>query len=495
VVYSDTIPEGDIFGTWTLAGSPYLINGTTTVPYNNTLIIEPGVVVEWLDSYTMKVYGQILALGTESDSIFFTAADTSAGFRSIRFLDTLQGNDTSRFEFCIFRYGKVSDPWPDNCGGALGSVNYSKYVIDHCLFEFNTALVPNAGIPGGGAIALWNSSPVIRNSIFRNNLSVAGGAIICYEGSHPDIVNNIFTENLATVYGGAIICNIGSSPMISGNTFCKNTAEYGGALDIVDNCSPQVDHNLFYGNIANNYGGAISIYLDCSPNLINNTISNNAAADFGGGIAIEVNCFPVIRNTILWGNTAPDGSQLQINSADCVPDFYYSDLEGGADSIGGSGQPGELVGCIDDDPLFEGSDTCYYHLTEGSPCIDAGDPDCIDPIDSTICDMGAFWCNYLHAGIPAFPLLANGPNSKIQLKIYPNPGIDISHFAFRISQCQYVTLKIYDLFGREIRALVDEEKSPGTYIIRMNVSDLPAGVYLVRLQAANKIAVVKLSML
>jgi uncharacterized protein (DUF362 family) len=56
----------------------------------------------------------------------------------------------------------------------------------------------------------------------------------------------------------------------------------------------------------------------------------------------------------------------------------------------------------------------------------------------------------------------------------------------------HVILTIIDLFGREVRALVDEAKSPGEHKLRVNVSDLPAGVYLVRAQAGRQTAVRKM---
>jgi S-formylglutathione hydrolase FrmB len=58
--------------------------------------------------------------------------------------------------------------------------------------------------------------------------------------------------------------------------------------------------------------------------------------------------------------------------------------------------------------------------------------------------------------------------------------------------CGQISLKIYDLFGREVRTLVDGVSFRGEYTVRMNVSDLPAGVYMVRLQAEGQSAVRKL---
>jgi hypothetical protein len=37
------IPYGDVSGTWTIEGSPYIIDGHISVPIDSTLVIEPGV--------------------------------------------------------------------------------------------------------------------------------------------------------------------------------------------------------------------------------------------------------------------------------------------------------------------------------------------------------------------------------------------------------------------------------------------------------------------
>jgi hypothetical protein len=49
-----------------------------------------------------------------------------------------------------------------------------------------------------------------------------------------------------------------------------------------------------------------------------------------------------------------------------------------------------------------------------------------------------------------------------------------------------MSLKIVDLFGREVINIMDGVKSPGEYTIRIDVSDLPAGIYLIRLQAGSE---------
>jgi len=53
-------------------------------------------------------------------------------------------------------------------------------------------------------------------------------------------------------------------------------------------------------------------------------------------------------------------------------------------------------------------------------------------------------------------------------------------------------LKIYDLHGRMIATLMDEQKQTGEYTMRFDTSNLPAGVYMVRLQAGEERVVRKL---
>ncbi|GAB4015093.1 hypothetical protein GCM10028808_39480 [Spirosoma migulaei] len=70
--FADTPISGSVSGTWTKAKSPYVLTGTVTIPANQTLTIEPGVLVEmptW--SQNLDVFGTLIAQGTATDSIRF----------------------------------------------------------------------------------------------------------------------------------------------------------------------------------------------------------------------------------------------------------------------------------------------------------------------------------------------------------------------------------------------------------------------------------------
>ena len=66
---------------------------------------------------------------------------------------------------------------------------------------------------------------------------------------------------------------------------------------------------------------------------------------------------------------------------------------------------------------------------------------------------------------------------------YPNPFNPSTNLSFVISQWSVVTLKIYDLLGREVATLVNEEKPAGHYKVTFDASRLASGVYFYQLRA------------
>ena len=75
---------------------------------------------------------------------------------------------------------------------------------------------------------------------------------------------------------------------------------------------------------------------------------------------------------------------------------------------------------------------------------------------------------------------------------YPNPFNPTTNFEFRIAKFEMVTLKVFDVLGREISTLVNELRPAGTYMIRWNASSLPSGVYFYRLRAGDFVQTKKL---
>jgi len=69
---------------------------------------------------------------------------------------------------------------------------------------------------------------------------------------------------------------------------------------------------------------------------------------------------------------------------------------------------------------------------------------------------------------------------------YPNPFNPTTVINYSIPKRSFVTLKIYDILGREVLTLVNEEKPAGNYKVTFNGVNLPSGVYFYRLSATGK---------
>lgn len=76
--------------------------------------------------------------------------------------------------------------------------------------------------------------------------------------------------------------------------------------------------------------------------------------------------------------------------------------------------------------------------------------------------------------------------SEFELKQnYPNPFNPSTLIEYNIPVNSYVTLKIYNLLGKEIVTLVDQNQNSGSYITEFNAANLPGGIYFYTLNASN----------
>lgn len=93
---------------------------------------------------------------------------------------------------------------------------------------------------------------------------------------------------------------------------------------------------------------------------------------------------------------------------------------------------------------------------------------------------------------PAPPLPGNGENAAppvpkefALLQNYPNPFNPVTHFSFRTANSGLVTLRVYDVLGREVATLVNETREPGEYRVEWDATSEPSGVYYCRMQAGS----------
>ena len=68
---------------------------------------------------------------------------------------------------------------------------------------------------------------------------------------------------------------------------------------------------------------------------------------------------------------------------------------------------------------------------------------------------------------------------------YPNPFNPVTKFGFRIADFGLVRLTVFDIIGREIEVLVNQQLQPGTYEVSWDASNYSSGVYYSRLEAGS----------
>jgi Right handed beta helix region len=338
----------------------------------------------------------------------------------------------------------------------------------------------------GGGILVALCSPTIKNNLIINNVvvknskvsSCGGGGIRVGDGN-PRILNNVFALNKGR-YGAGIVLNF-TGAVIRNNIICYNTGgeDYGG------------------GGIWINNNGASSKIIQ------NNTIVGNYSALGGGGIYNYAGASSVIKNNIIWKNTAPSNPQYYSKSG--LPSITYCDVQGG---VKGNGN-------INIDPQFQ--DTVNFYLKNSSPCIDAGDSSSVynDPADpqnpnkTASPSVGGLRNDIGAYGGPGRLILSgfqvvtgvketrqNGtPQGFLLQQNYPNPFNPSTIISYRLPADSRVSLKIYDLPGREIATLVDGYQTAGEHsfsfnigqsanrsINRSGVNHLSSGIYLYRLE-------------
>jgi photosystem II stability/assembly factor-like uncharacterized protein len=68
---------------------------------------------------------------------------------------------------------------------------------------------------------------------------------------------------------------------------------------------------------------------------------------------------------------------------------------------------------------------------------------------------------------------------------YPNPFNPTTNFKLQIASLEFVSLKVYDILGREVATLLEEIKQPGLYEVIWDASGFASGVYYYKLSAGN----------
>jgi len=92
--------------------------------------------------------------------------------------------------------------------------------------------------------------------------------------------------------------------------------------------------------------------------------------------------------------------------------------------------------------------------------------------DNTL-SINSGWSNNLLAG------------SALLNQNYPNPFNSSTTISYRLAEAGQVSLKMYDILGREVMDILNESKTTGEYQQQIECDNLPSGIYIVRLRVNN----------
>jgi photosystem II stability/assembly factor-like uncharacterized protein len=68
---------------------------------------------------------------------------------------------------------------------------------------------------------------------------------------------------------------------------------------------------------------------------------------------------------------------------------------------------------------------------------------------------------------------------------YPNPCIDNAVLSYQLSENSFVNIKLFDIAGKEISTLTNEQKAKGDYRLKIDASNLKSGIYFCKIQAGQ----------
>jgi hypothetical protein len=95
------------------------------------------------------------------------------------------------------------------------------------------------------------------------------------------------------------------------------------------------------------------------------------------------------------------------------------------------------------------------------------------------------WCVVLSLNCPTGIQTIELPNHYILNQNYPNPFNPSTTIKFGLPRNENVRLVVYDMLGREVKVLVNEYKTTGTYEVNFDASSLASGVYFYKLETPN----------
>ncbi len=225
------IPNGTLTGSRTWYKSiPYVLDASVWLAADASLTVQPGVAVKFSGGGGLYVYGDLQAVGTSSEPIYFTdinddiygdtnnnGSETSPSpgtWCDVAFVGSAAS--ASRMEWCVVRYGgsgayiSATGTWYHHRGNVF--THGCSPMLKDCTFEHSGHY---------GLYSRWASDPVLQNCTIRSNpwgIVIEDDAFQATDGT-PRVRNCVLTQNTrAALLHAESLSQFDSSNVVSGNT-------------------------------------------------------------------------------------------------------------------------------------------------------------------------------------------------------------------------------------------------------------------------------------
>ena len=212
--------------TWTVGGSPYLVNGAVTINTGVVLTINPGVVVKFGSECRFDISGSLNAVGTSPEPIYFTDSR-----------DDTVGGDTNAD-------GSASAPAPGWWRG-INIWDGGSATMDYCTVRYSLGYSIYQVGTWGGILKSGSGSLILTNSTVRDS---AGAGVWLWNTTATVTISDCTLQNNASY--GLSMDGTADTVTVTGNTITANTS--GPVLIATDSSWVPV-------NDTNSLSGAITI--------------------------------------------------------------------------------------------------------------------------------------------------------------------------------------------------------------------------------------------
>lgn len=263
--------ENPDYGSTVYIGTPE--DHDLTVTTGGNLTIDPGITIiftQLTSDLIITSSGILNAVGTVSDSIWFTKAPTEDHWGHISFEtpgSPAPISGTGTFKYCSVTNGyaatTLTSTLPSNAGGGI-QVNATGVTIENCLFKDNYSNF-------GGAITVnAGRNTVVKKSVFKSNYAYqCGGAILLWTNSIGTIENCIFEVNYcrgfsSSIYsGGAIWIYASNNSKVINSTFVNNDSyRRGDAIFTLNSAGSSIVNSVFWGTNDQFYSSGTASVVD-----------------------------------------------------------------------------------------------------------------------------------------------------------------------------------------------------------------------------------------